>query len=299
MSEINTCCQWRHPKFEYLEAGSVDEACSLLSKYKDTARLIAGGTEVLVLARKGKISPQYVINIKSIPDLADIEYGEDGLRIGALSTLSDIESSPVVKEKFPVIAYSAGLIGSQQVRNTGTIGGNLCNAAPFGDMAPSLIGLGARVKLKGVSAERTILLEDFIEGPGKSAIKEDEMMLEVHVPNPLPNTYTFYRKLPARTSIDIAVVSVAAVVVLDPKDNHISDAKIVLGAVSPTPVRAHRAENILKGEIFNEELIEKAAEAAVEETRPISDLRASNGYRKEMVKVLTAQALKELMISVL
>jgi len=164
-------------------------------------------------------------------------------------------------------------------------------------MAPSLIGLGARVKLKGVSAERTILLEDFIEGPGKSAIEEDEMLVEVNVSNPLPHTYASYRKLPARTSIDIAAVSVAAVVVLDPKDNHISDARIVLGAVSPTPVRANKAENILKGKLFNEELIGKAAEAAVYEARPISDVRASIGYRKEMVKVTTAQVLKELMVS--
>ena len=297
MSKTTLACQWRHPRFEYLEAKTVKEACSLLSQYKDKARLIAGGTDLLVAARRRKITPLYVININTIPDLDYITADGKGLQIGALATLSDIESSPLIRDRFPIIADSAHQVGTPQIRNVGTIGGNLCNAAPSADMAPALIGLGAKAKLKGVKGERTVALEDFFTGPGATVLKTGEMLIEIQVPNPPPHTQGIYLKLPARTAIDLAVVGVAAVVTLDAKGTNIVDAKIVLGAVAPTPIRARKAEDIIKGKAVNEELIEKAAQVAAEEAKPISDVRGSAGYRKDMVRVLTNRAIRQVVTS--
>ena len=287
-------CQWRHPKFDYLEAGSVEEACSLLSQYGDKVRLLAGGTDLLVAMRWRKINVQYVINTKTIPDLDYIRYDGEALRIGALATLDDIESSPIIRDKFPVIVNSAHLVGTPQIRNVATIGGNLCNAAPSADMAPSLIGLGARVKLKGTKGERVVTLEEFFTGPGETVLQLGEMLIEIQVPNAPPHTRSIYLKLPARTAIGLAVVGVAATVTLDPKGDSISEARIVLGAVAPTPIRTRQAESILKGKTVSNELIEKSAQVAAEEAKPISDVRGSAGYRREMVRVLTKEAIRQI-----
>jgi len=289
--------QWRHPKFEYLEARTVEEACSLLSQYKDKAKLIAGGTDLLVSMRRGKITPLYVINVKTIPNLDYIHYDGDSLRIGALATLSEIESSPLIRDRFPIIADSAHQIGTPQVRNVGTIGGNLCNAAPSADMAPPLIGLGAKAKLKGPKGERAVALEEFFTGPGEPRLQIGEMLIEIQAPNPPPHTQGIYLKLPARTAIDLAVVGVAAVVTLDTKGANIVDTKIVLGAVAPTPIRARQAENVIRGKTINDGLIEEAAQIAAEEAKPISDVRGSASYRKEMVKVLTKGAIRQAIAS--
>lgn len=282
------------PKFDHLEAKTIEEACSLLAKYKDKARVIAGGTDLLVSMKGREISPQYIINIKAIPNLDGINYSQkDGLVIGAMTTLAAIESSPIIRERFAILSSAAHQTGSPHIRNIGTIGGNLCNAAPSADMAPSLIGLGAKAKIKGLKGERTVTVEQFFLGPGVSILKAGEILTKVQVPNPLPHTRGVYLKLPARTAIDIAVVGVAVVVTLDTKGINIADAKIVLGAVASTPIRARQAEDIIKGKALDDELIQKAAQAAADEAKPISDVRGSASYRKEMVKVLTNRALKQ------
>jgi len=282
------------PKFDHLEAKTIEEACSLLAKYKGKARVIAGGTDLLVSMKGREISPQYIINIKAIPNLDGINYSrKDGLVIGAMTTLAAIESSPIIGERFPILSSAAHQTGSPHIRNIGTIGGNLCNAAPSADMAPSLIGLEAKAKIKGLTGERAVTVEQFFLGPGVSALKAGEILTEVQVPNPPPHTRGVYLKLPARTAIDIAVVGVAVVVTLDTKGVNIADAKIVLGAVASTPIRARQAEDIIKGKALDDELIQKAAQAAADEAKPISDVRGSASYRKEMVKVLTNRALKQ------
>jgi len=282
------------PKFDHLEAKTIEEACSLLAKYKGKARVIAGGTDLLVSMKGREISPQYIINIKAIPNLDGINYSrKDGLVIGAMTTLAAIESSPIIGERFPILSSAAHQTGSPHIRNIGTIGGNLCNAAPSADMPPSLIGLEAKAKIKGLTGERAVTVEQFFLGPGVSALKAGEILTEVQVPNPPPHTRGVYLKLPARTAIDIAVVGVAVVVTLDTKGVNIADAKIVLGAVASTPIRARQAEDIIKGKALDDELIQKAAQAAADEAKPISDVRGSASYRKEMVKVLTNRALKQ------
>lgn len=286
---------YRHlPRFDHLESKTVEEACSLLSKHKGKAKVIAGGTDLLPAMRNREVTPAYIINVRSIPNLDYIHYTDaKGLKIGALATLYDIESSPIIREKFPMVADAAAKIGTPQVRNMGTIGGNLCNAAPSADTAPPLIGLEAKAKINGPNRERVIALEEFFIGPGENALQADEILTEIQIPNPPPHTRGVYLKLPARTMVDLAVVGVAVVVTLDDKERSIVDAKIVLGAVAPTPVRARQAEGIIKGKAISRELIEKAAEAAAGEAKPISDLRGSASYRKEMVNTLTKRAIRQ------
>ncbi len=297
MNTTSSSYQWGHPKFNYLEATTVEGACSLLSQYKDKAKLIAGGTDLLVSMRRKRITPLHVVNIKTIPNLDYINYDGDSLRIGALAVLSDIESSSLVRHRFPVISYSAHQIGTPQIRNVATIGGNFCNAAPSADMAPSLIGLGAKAKLQGPEGQRVVALEEFFTGPGVTILQTGEILIEIEVPNPPANTRGVYLKLPARTAIGLAVVGIAAIVTLDSKGTSIVDIKIVLGAVAPTPVRARKAENILTGRAIEDKLIEEAAQVAADEANPISDVRSTASYRKEMVKVLTNRAIREAVTS--
>jgi carbon-monoxide dehydrogenase medium subunit len=297
MDKAALASHWRHPKFEYLEARSVEEACALLSQYENKARLIAGGTDLLIAMRRGKIAPAYLINVMAIPDLDYIHHDENALRIGALATLSEIESSSLIRDRFPMISDSAHQIGTPQVRNVGTIGGNLCNAAPSADMAPPLIGLGARAKLKGPKGEKAVALEQFFIGPGETRLRVGEMLVEIEIPHPPPHTQGAYLKLPARTAIDLAVVGVAVVVTRDAKGADIRDAKIVLGAVAPTPIRARQAENVINGKAIDEGLTEEAAKIAAREAKPISDVRGSASYRREMVEVLTKGAIRQAIAS--
>jgi len=279
--------------FEYLEPKDLTEACALLSRYKHRAKLIAGGTDLLVSMKQQGVTPEYVINIKVISDLDYVHYDKDGLRIGALATLSDIESSPLVRERFPVLAEAAHQIAMPAIRNIATIGGNLCNAAPSADMAPPLIGLGAKVKIVGLQGERTVTAEEFFVGPGESALRDGEILTEIQVPNIPPHTGGVYLKMPARTAIDIALVGVAALITLDSKHASIVNAKIVLGAVAPTPLRARKAEDVIIGKTVDDKLFEAAAQAAAQEAKPISDVRGSADYRREMVKVFTRLAIRE------
>ncbi len=277
--------------FEYLEAKTIEEACSLLSRYKGGARVVAGGTDLFVSMKAREITPEYVINLKTISNLGYINYANgEGLKIGALATLRDIEGSPIIREKFSVIAGAIKQMATPAIRNMGTIGGNLCNASPSADTAPPLMGLGAKVKIVGVKGERMVALEEFFLGAGEVALKADEILTEVQIPDVLAYTRGLYLKLKPRTAIGIALVSIAVIITLDSKQVNIDDAKIVLGAVAPTPIRARRAEEIIRGKAIEERLIEKAAQVASEEARP----RSRADYRREMVKVLTKQAIRQI-----
>jgi len=286
------------PHFNYLTPKTIEDARSLLSRYKGEARVIAGGTDLMVLMKNRDITPAYIIDLEAIPGLNYIRYDGKGLKIGALTTIHDIESSPVVRENFPVLADAARQMGSPQIRNMATVAGNLCRAAPSADMAPPLIGLGAKAKIVGPSGERVIGLEEFFVGPGESVLQSNEILAEIQVPNPPPHTRGIYLKTSARAAVGIAFAGVAVIVTLDAKHTSITDAKIVLGAVAPTPIRATQAEDILNGKTIEENLIEKAARAAAEAAKPISDIRSSAEYRKEMVKVLVTRAIRQVIISI-
>ena len=278
-------------QYEYVEPKSIESAIALLAEKKGAARVMAGGTDLFIQLNKKIKKADYVIDICRIPGLDQIEYDEKtGIKIGAMATIRSIELSPVILQKCPVLSHAAGKIGSVAIRNVGTIGGNLCNASPSAETAPALIGLSATVKINGPGTERMLFIEDFFKGPGKSALSSDEMLTEIQVPVPPPSSKGVYLKHAIRGSIELAIVGAA--VVIDFDDEICRDVKIVLGAVAPTPLRATQAEKIIKGKKLDDALIEKCAQAASDESKPITDVRASAEYRKEMVEVLVRKAVK-------
>lgn len=281
-------------RFEYIEPTTIQEAISSLVKYDDRAKVIAGGTDLLVQMREKTIRPDYVVDITNIPGLDYINYDEkQGLSIGALTTIRSLEKSAELRMKYPVISLAASKLGSVAIRNLGTLGGNLCNAAPSAEMAPALIGLSANAKIVYPGGERIVPLENFFTGPGTTLLKKGEILVKIQVPIPSPNTKGIYLKHAIRESIDLAIVGVAVITTLESKNKVCKDIKIVLGAVAPTPMRACNAEEVIRGKRMDENLIEKSAEVASSEAKPITDVRASAWYRTEMVKVLTRQALRE------
>ena len=283
----------RLPKFEYFEPETIEEACSLLSQYKEKAKVIAGGTDLLVKMKQSMEKPRYLISLKRIGRLKYFDYDDrGGLRIGALVTLSELAASPIISQKFSILSQAVRTLASRQVRNRATLGGNLCNASPAADTAPALIGLGSQVKTAGLTGERVVLLEDFFSGPGRTVLQSDEILIDIHVPRPLPRTGGVYLKLSPREK-DLATVSVAAVITLDSEGKACKDAKVVLGAVAPTVIRSLKAEAVLKGKVIEEDVIQESAQMASQEARPISDVRASAEYRREMVSVLTKRAIKQ------
>lgn len=280
----------RLPKFEYLDPKTIEEACSLLSQHGDKARLIAGGTDLLIIMKHKEVTPEYLIGLKGIPDLDSIDADAEGVRIGALATLRSIGDSAVVRERFPFLADIAGKMATHQIRNMGTMGGNICNAAPSADTAPSLICLGAKAKLVGPKKERIVAVEEFFTGPGETVLKAGEILTEIQVPNQPAHTGGAYLRL-TRLSVDLAVVGVAALVTLQGKGGLCKEARIALGAVAPTPIRAKKAEGVITGKKIENGLIEEAAQIASEEARPITDVRGSAPYRTDIVRVLTKRAI--------
>jgi carbon-monoxide dehydrogenase medium subunit len=279
------------PKFDYIAPTTVEEACSLLAQHKDRARVIAGGTDFLPKMKCREIVPQYVIGLGAIPSLDYIEYANDGvLKIGALATLAAVKDSPVVQEKFGILSETISQMAAVQIRNRGTVAGNLCNAVPSADTAPSLIVLGAKVKLVSPSNERELAVEDLCISPDVTCLAAGELMTEIQVSQPSAESGGTYLKLTLRRAMDLAIVGVAALVTIH--NGTCKDIKIALGAVAPTPIRAKAAEDILRGKVLEDKVIEDATEAAMAEARPISDIRATEEYRRKMVGVLTRRAVK-------
>lgn len=280
----------RLPKFEYLSPQTVQEACSLLAQHGDKAKVLAGGTDLMNVMKERVITPEYVIGLRNISDLDYIEADADVIRIGALTTLTSLGNSTIVKEKFPCLAEVPGKMATVQIRNMGTVGGNLCNAAPSADTAPILICLGAQARIAGPNGERLVALEDFFTGPGQTVLGNGEILVEIQVPNPPANTTGAYFKM-SRVAVDLAIVGVGTVITMD--GGTCSDIKIALGAVAPTPIRAKKSEALIKGKKIKDGLIEEAGKTAAEEATPIDDVRGSAFYRTEMVNVLTKRAIRQ------
>jgi len=272
-------------RFEYFEPTTLGEASALLSRYAGRAQPLAGGTDLLVELKEQLRRAECVVNIKRIPGMDTLSYdAREGLRIGALVTAREVELSDFVLKHYVSLAQATRELGSIQVRNRATIVGNICRASPSADTLPPLIADSASVRIVGGKGERTVLLEDFFTGPGKTVLGVDELVTELLLPAPPPSTRKVYIKHGRRKAMELATVGVA--VTLN------TDVRIVLGAVAPTPIRARRAEDLLRGKTITSELIAKAAGAAADESRPISNVRASAGYRREMVEVLTRRALQ-------
>ena len=279
------------PKFEYLIPTSLAEACALLAKHQGKAMVLAGGTDLVPQMKKRAATPEYLIGLKNIPKLDYIEFTKTGgLRIGALATLESILNSPVIKTNYPVLAEAIGRMATVQVRNLATLGGNLCNASPAADSGPPLLVLEAVMKLTGTKGERTVPLETFFKCPGQCTLEPGEILTEIQVPPPPAHSGAVFIKL-SRTFVDLSQICAAALVIA--KNGVCQEARIALGAVAPTPMRAHKAEEVVRGKKLTTALLEQAGVTASTEARPISDVRSSAEYRVEMVKVLTRNALSQ------
>ncbi|MBI4186123.1 MAG: xanthine dehydrogenase family protein subunit M [Chloroflexi bacterium] len=284
------------PKFAYFVPATIEEACRLLRQHNGRAKIIAGGTDLIVSMRERLIAAEYLVDITRIPGLDSIGHdAHSGLNIGALCTHGQIESSRLIRQRFAVLAQAAHTIGAVQVRNLGTIGGNLCHAAPSADSAPALLALDARARTFSLQGGRILGLEDFFTGPGGTALKPDEILTAIEVPNPPAGYAGIYLKHSPRQAMDLAVVGVAVVLCLAEDGLTCSDARIALGAVAPTPIRARQAEGLLRGKKLDDDVIKESARAAAEAARPISDIRGSAEYRKEIVAVLTGRGIEQAM----
>lgn len=284
----------RLPRVGYLKPGSLSEALGLLAENRDGRYAVyAGGTDVIPkLKARFMKTPEALIDLKAIRELDFISYDEKtGLRIGALATISSVVEADIVKKNYPILYQAAHSIASTHIQNRGTIVGNICNAVPSADSAPALLCLGARVVCVSRSGERMIDIERFFTGPNKTALGSGEIVSEIQVPPMAAGTRGVYLKLSPRSRMDLAVVGVAALV--RKADGSFGDARIGLCAVAPTPMRALKAEERLRGKPVNEKVVLAAAKAASDESNPISDHRASAEYRRLMVEALVSRAIRQ------
>jgi len=277
---------------EYFEPKSIGDALSLLSKRGAEAKVIAGGTDVMVDI-KFKEEPGCLVNIKKIPSLAGISESGGALRIGALTTIREIETSAIVRDKLPVLWEAAHQFASLQVRNTATIGGNICRASPSGETLTPLLVLEASAVLAFSDGERSEPFKTFFQGPGKSAAGVKGLLTEIEVPIPPAGSKGVYLKHAVRGAMDIAMVGVAVMLTPDAAKNNIQEVRIGLGAVAPTPLRAPKTEALLKGKALTAALLKEAGALAASEASPISDQRSSAENRRWIVEALTRRGLEQ------
>lgn len=279
-------------RFDYFEPQTLYEAIALLSRHNGTANVLAGGTDLLVEIKEQICKTDHVVNIKKIPGMDRLSFDPaTGLKFGSLVTAREIEISPDVRRDYRGLAQAASEVGSIQVRNRATIVGNICRASPSADTLPPLIADGAIVTVFGAGGERRVALEDFFLGPGKTVLQRNEIVTTVDVPAVALHSAGIYIKHGRRKAMELATVGVAVSLTLD--GAVCRRIRIVLGAVAPTPIRAKKAEATVVGHALDDSLIEAAAETAMEESRPISNIRGSAAYRREMVRVLTARAIRQ------
>lgn len=277
---------------DYFEPKTVSEAVSLLAKYGAEAKVIAGGTDMLV-DMKYKEEPGCLVNIKKIPGLGAIRENGGSLRIGALTTIRDLETSTVVREKLPVLWESSHQFASLQIRNTATIGGNICRASPSGETLAPLLVLEAAGKCAFTDGEKTQPFTSFFQGPGKSVLGSTGLLTEINVPYPAAGSKGVYLKHAVRGAMDIAMVGVAVLITPDAAKNNMQDVRIGLGAVAPTPARAPKTEALLRGKPLSAALLKEAAAMAASESSPITDQRSSAENRRWIVEALTRRGLQE------
>ena len=280
-------------EFEYLEPASLAEAISLLNEYGDRAQVMAGGTNLLVWMKMEQRSPEYVINIGKLPGLAGISSHDDRLDIGALTTLRAIRNDPQIQAGYTALAEACASFGSTQIQMMGTVGGNLCNGSPASDTVPALMAFDAQLTLAGPDGERTLPVVEFLLGPGKTALRKDELLVSIVLPSRFTHhvsrTGSAFIKI-SRVAADLAKASVAAVLVRE--GDRIVECRLAFGSVGPTVMRARKAEALLVGKPFSAELALEAGRVASEEVTPIDDVRSTAWYRREVVKAITHDALQ-------
>ncbi len=275
--------------FEYYEPRSIEEAIELLTKLGPEAKVLAGGTDLLVQIKMGVLRPKYIVNIKGIEELRGVRDYGDHLVIGALTRLRELENNPIVRERFTALYEALKSMASIQIRNMATIGGNLCNASPAADTAPPLMVFNARLVVVGPGGERIVPITGFFQGPKKTVLRHNELLKEIILPYPRGRIGSAFIKI-SRTSMDLAKASVAVKLVIG-GGNVVEDVAVALGSVAPTPVRAHSVEDYLRGRVFSRETAMEAARLVVNDISPITDARSTAEYRRHVSKVITFDAL--------
>ncbi|HEX9118619.1 MAG TPA: xanthine dehydrogenase family protein subunit M [Anaerolineae bacterium] len=277
-------------RFDYCAPASLPETLALLDRYGKSARLIAGGTDLLTALKERWEHPEMVISLGRLDELHFIEYDEIlGLRIGAGATIREVETSPLIRTRYPVLAGAAATLASIQIRNLATVAGNICRASPSADMPPALLALDASIKIAGSAGERLVPLSEAFLGPGRTVVCPNEVLTEIRVPPARPHSGAAYIKHSPRRAMDLAAIGLAAFLGLE--GGRCVTVGIAMGAVAATPRRARAAEAILLGQPPTPERLAQAGETAAAESSPIDDVRGSAIYRRKMVRVLTERAL--------
>lgn len=280
------------PAFDYVKAASIEEASKIAAEKGNKGVIMAGGTDVILLLKEKVIPADTVIDIKGIEGLEGIEFVEgEGIKIGALTKLFDIQTSDIVKEKMPALADAAHYVASAQIRRKGTMVGNICNASPSADTAPILLAMDAKVKVQNGQDTREIKIADFFKGVKKTVLTPGDIVTGIEVPELKKNEGSAYFKHSVRKAMDLAIVGVAAWIKMD--GSKVADCRITMGGVGITPLRAKKAEQSLIGNEITDEILEQVGTMASTECSPISDVRASAEYRTDMVRVYTKRAIKK------
>ena len=275
--------------YDYYQPESLGEAFRLKKDHPKTL-YISGGTDLMVRIKKNELRPQALISLRSIPALSGIENGKR-IRIGAMTSISDLIKNPWMHEKYPVLIQAAHAMGNVQIRNVATIGGNLCNGSPAADMAPPLLVLEAKVKLQSDKKSRELPLDNFFLGPGETLLSSGEILSDILLDPTQPNTRALFLKK-GRTRMDLALASVAALIRTE--GSQCLKARVAVGSVAPAPMRLTEVEALLEGEELSHELLDEARELAYRCVSPISDVRCSADYRRHLVGILVKRALKTL-----
>ena len=280
------------PKFEFIEPETFEEVNQIVEKNRGDAALIAGGTDLLVNMKKKTIKPKILVSLEKINSLKQINYSDpEGLTLGSMVTINELSGNPLIRQKFLLLSIAAAKIGSLQVRNRATVGGNICTARPAGDTIGPLLAYGAKVQLVKGKENRWETLEKFITGPGKTTKKEGEVLAAITIKPFADNTGVSYIKYGVRKAMEIAMVSITTSLTFD--GNKCQAASIVLGAVGPTFIRSIDAEESLRSSEVTLSVAEKAAELAAACCTPITDVRASAEYRRELARILTKRGIME------
>lgn len=271
--------------FEYLRPRSIEEVLQLMARHQEKAKLVAGGTDVMVQWKKRVISPAYLISLRNVEGLNFLDFS-DGARIGSATPHRTLELSREIRELFPAIHDAVSGLGSVQVRNSATIGGNICNAAPSADTAPPLLVLDAVVNIVSLEGTRSVAIQDFFAGPGRTALHAGELVTEFVLPKPLPGTGTAYWKHTRRRAMDLPILGVAVLMSLEEDLKTCCKARVALGVAGPIPMRARKAEAFLEGKAIDDTVLSQAGSIASEEASPRTTIRGSSWYRKEIIQVL-------------
>ena len=282
-------------RFDYVRPGNMPDAIAALQA-NDEPYLLAGGTDLLIGMKTNAVKPKCLIDLKGIPDLDCIEY-DNGFKLGALTTVRDVEVSPLIREKIPALSEAAATLGSIQIRNRATIGGNLCHGSPAADMAAILLAMNCELQIATGYGAKTVGLDRFFTGPNSTVLNRNEVLAQIIIPKEIEQFKGIYLKHGPRKAMDIGIVNIAILLDADVSSGFCNQIMIALGAVAPRPIRAKKAEALLNANRLTPELIQEAAEAASDEATPISDFRASAGYRRELVKNLVTKGIDQILNS--